>query len=58
MDAAFILVEPGPPPGPIILAGDDAADVGWFDREELADLSLTDHLVAQLDEFGVFDGSS
>ena len=37
------------------VAGDDAADVGWFGRQELADLSLTDRLLEQLDEFGVFD---
>jgi acetyl-CoA carboxylase carboxyl transferase subunit beta len=37
------------------VAADDAADVGWFGRQELADLSLTDRLLEQLDEFGVFD---
>lgn len=37
------------------VAGDDAADVGWFGRQELANLLLTDHLVEQLDEYGVLD---
>ena len=38
--------------GPLV-AGDDAARVGWFSRAELTALSLTDHLLEQLDAFGV-----
>lgn len=37
-----------------LVAGDDAAQVGWFSREELTALSLTDRLLEHLEEFGVF----
>ena len=37
-----------------LVAGDDAAQVRWFSREELTALSLTDRLLEHLEEFGVF----
>lgn len=36
-----------------VVAGDDAADVGWFGREELEDMPLTHDLLGYLTEYGV-----
>ena len=36
-----------------LVAGDDAADVGWFGREELEAMRLTTDLVTHLTEYGV-----
>lgn len=37
----------------VVVARDDACDVGWFGKEQLADLVLTDRLVEYLTAFGV-----
>ncbi len=36
-----------------VVAGDDAADVGWFGREELEDMPLTHDLLGYLTKYGV-----
>ena len=36
-----------------LAAGDDAADVGWFERHELEDLPLTHDLLGYLTRYGV-----
>lgn len=36
-----------------VVAGDDAADVGWFGREELEDMTLTHDLLGYLTKYGV-----
>lgn len=36
-----------------LVAGDDAADVGWFGREDLEDMPLTPNLLAYLIDYGV-----
>jgi 8-oxo-dGTP diphosphatase len=41
--------------GQLPVAGDDAADVRWAGRSELAELALVDRLVEFLDEHGVLE---
>ena len=36
-----------------LVAGDDAADVGWFDQQEIENMPLTPDLLAYLTGYGV-----
>lgn len=40
------------------VAGDDAADVGWFRPDELKGMTLTTDLIAYLTRYGVYSSSS
>lgn len=37
-----------------MVAGDDAADVGWFDREQMERMPLTPDLLTYLTRYGIF----
>lgn len=38
-----------------LVAGDDAAEAGWFSAHQLADLNLTQNLLAYLRRYGVYE---
>jgi 8-oxo-dGTP diphosphatase len=50
LDFVVDVLEPGP-----LVAGDDAAEAGWFPLHEVAELDLVDGLAEFLHEHGVLD---